>query len=71
MTLALSCTPGYAESSAAVSTPTTKPQPTRVNVQEIKSSKDLTAWMVESHEIPVVSVAIALKMQVMQQIPRG
>jgi zinc protease len=61
MTLALSCAPGYAESSAAGSTSTTKPQPTQVNVQEIKSSKGLTAWMVESHEIPVVSVAIAFK----------
>lgn len=62
MTLALSCSPSYAETN----TPTdpsypVKPQPTRINVQEIKSSKGLTAWMVESHEIPVVSVAIAFK----------
>lgn len=62
MTLALSSAPGLAEQgSAAAPTSTTKPQPTRVKVEEIKTTKGLTAWMVESHEIPVVSVAIAFK----------
>jgi len=62
MALALSCSPSYAETSASTSPSCpTNPQPTRINVQEVKSSKGLTAWMVESHEIPVVSVAIAFK----------
>ncbi len=73
MTLALSCAPSYAEQSPTTggSPCTTKPQPTRVNVQEIKSAKGLTAWMVESHEIPVVSVAIAFKNAGYAAEPKG
>lgn len=61
MILALSCTLSYAGQNSSSPSATTNPQPTRVKVQEVKSNKGLTAWMVESHEIPVVSVAIAFK----------
>jgi zinc protease len=39
----------------------TKPQPSRINVEEIKSSNGISAWVVETHEIPVVSVSLAFK----------
>jgi zinc protease len=62
MTLALSSVPGQAEPGTTASTTSAKkPQPTRVNIQEVKAANGLTAWMVESHEIPVVSVAIAFR----------
>lgn len=60
MTLALSCTPGLAEVPVNPS-PAIKLQPTYMNVREMKSSKGITAWIVEAHDIPVVSVAIAFK----------
>lgn len=60
MGLALGCAPGLAESSAAPSA-TTTPKPTHINVQAIKSSGGIGAWLVEAHEIPVVSVAIAFR----------
>lgn len=71
MTLALSCTPGLAEQNSASPPATTKPQPTHVNVQEVKSSKGITAWIVETHEIPVVSVAIAFKNAGNAEDPKG
>lgn len=62
MTLALSSAPCDAgQGPTAGTTSAKKPQPTGVNVQEVKTSNGLAAWMVESHEIPVVSVAIAFR----------
>lgn len=59
MTLALGCTPSFSQTATA-STPT-QPQPTHIDVKEVKSSKGITAWIVEAHEIPVISLAIAFK----------
>ncbi len=61
MALALSCSSGLVGQSSATPTTPEKPQPSSINVQEVKSVKGLTAWMVTSPEIPVVSVAIAFK----------
>lgn len=55
------------------STPAVTPklQPTHIDVQEVKSPKGITAWMVESHEIPVVSIALAFKNAGMASDPKG
>lgn len=70
MTLALGCTPGMAQPSATPPA-SLQPQPSHVNVQEIKSNKGITAWVVESHEIPVVSVALAFKNAGTVSDPKG
>ena len=61
MTLALGCAPGFAEQSSQGPSSTTKPHASHIVVQEIKSNKGITSWMVESHEIPIVSITIAFK----------
>lgn len=55
--------------SSSLATPTSKDSTmssslspsTAINIQEVKTNKNLTAWMVESHDIPVLSVVVAFK----------
>jgi len=61
MGLVLGCAPGLAESSVISPSSALKPRPSHIHVQSIKSSKGVSAWFVEAHEIPVVSVMIAFK----------
>ncbi|MBM3468249.1 MAG: insulinase family protein [Alphaproteobacteria bacterium] len=42
-----------------------------INVQKIKSNKGITAWFVETHEIPVVSIALAIKNAGFSNEPKG
>lgn len=59
MAFAFSLTPSFAGQPPECLSVSSKPKPTQINVQEVKSSKGITAWVVETHEIPVVSVVLA------------
>lgn len=71
MILTLSCNPCLAESTPMATLPAIQLQPTHINVNEIKSPKGITAWIVESHDIPVISVALAFKGAGMAADPKG
>lgn len=60
--MSLACTdPTLAEAAPVMPVPTVQPHPSHINVQAIKSKKGIQAWMVEAHEIPVVSLTLAFK----------
>jgi len=58
---ALNCSPSLATSSPSITPAPTKHKPNQIHVQEIKGKNGAMAWVVETHEIPVVSVALAFK----------
>ena len=69
MSLALSF-PTYGE--GPTSSPTNViPQKSHINVQEVKSKKGIMAWVVEEHEIPVVSFALAFRNAGAASDPKG
>lgn len=62
LSFALVCDPCFADTPSSTPPIPTKPQSSHINVQNVQNSKGITAWIVEAHEIPVVSVALAFKM---------
>lgn len=71
LSLALIGTPCFATTQTITPPSSIKPQPSRINVEEVKSSHGISAWIVETHEIPVVSVALAFKKAGMIADPKG
>lgn len=63
--------PSFAEGGASLSPPAHQTKPMRINVQEVKGKKGVEAWMVETHDIPVVSVALAFKNAGNASDPKG
>lgn len=61
MALALGCTPGFSLSGKPAVPANAIPKPSHINVSEIKAANGVSAWMVECHDVPVVSVSMAFK----------
>jgi zinc protease len=60
-----------ARAEAATANPSVKVKSSHIDVKEVKSNKGITAWLVEEHDIPVVSVAIAFKKAGSSADPKG
>ena len=71
MALALGCSSGFSLSSNPPAPADTIPKSTNINVQEIKATNGVTAWMVECRDVPVVSVSIAFKNAGYTADPKG
>ncbi|MCE3230362.1 MAG: peptidase domain protein [Alphaproteobacteria bacterium] len=69
--LALGCAPSLGDQAPGTPSSAIKPQPSHINVQAVKSNKGITAWVVEAHDIPVVSVVIAFKNAGTAADPKG
>lgn len=61
MALALGCASGFALSTKPVESASITPKSSNINVQKIKATNNITAWMVECPDVPVVSASIAFK----------
>jgi len=65
------CSVSIAHGQSSLPSPTHQPKSKPINVQEVRGKKGLRAWMVETHDIPVVSVALAFKNAGNASDPKG
>jgi zinc protease len=71
ISITLMSAPCFAENAAPPTSVPNESPTAQINVKDVISSKGISAWLVEAHEIPVVSVAIAFRMAGTIAEPKG